>query len=285
MKGMTPIILMLVIITLSSCLNHNQNSESLEPESEELITPLLNNEEVTDDDTSIDAGKQVTVKDLLSRFKDWNGNKSFGKNIYTLDYDNDAYILTIDSNASDKNIIDWTEMIYFKPLQESYSINIEELKHLQELAAMFDIENEEWTQHVINEDLPYEKDFNNWKLIIDYFKYNGKKEGISLNLYNLNKPTPTPKLQANGLNKKRQEFANKIRGALSPVCDRAYFNSKGELILEVKSEWYTVTEGTKKDIIYSFETQLRNVKKELEVEGYGQFFSPTGRPLESFYAD
>lgn len=228
--------------------------------------------------------KPITVKVLLDEFKSWNGNKSFGKNIYTLNLDNDTYILTIKANTNDNNVIDWVEMIYLKPLQKSYSINTEELKYLQELASLFSIDSDEWMQNVIDANLPYEKSLKDWKTIINYYIYQGKKEGISLNFYNLQKPTSTPIVTASNLNKERQEFADKIRGALSPVCDRAYFNSKGEFILEVNSEWYTVKEETKKDIIYSIEKQLKDAKKNLEVEGYGQFFSDSGRPLESFYA-
>ena len=285
MKRVTSIILLLIIIFLSSCSGQNQGSENLKPENEELGTQLSSNTEVVDDNTSHNTIKQVTVKDLLSEYRDWDGNKDFGKISYILDLDNDTYMLIIWPNSIDNNVINYVEMIYFKSLQDFYSINTTELKHMQELTSLFRIDNEEWMQNAMNEEFPYEKTFKDWKLRVDYLIYNGRKDGVSLRLDNLKQPTRPTTLPANDLNKKRQGFAAKIRGALGPVCDRAYFNSKGELILEVNSEWYTVKEGTKKDIIYSIEKQLKNVKKDLKVEGYGQFFSSTGRPLESFYAD
>ena len=88
---------------------------------------------------------------------------------------------------------------------------------------------------------------------------------------------------------KRDEFASIIKSALNApglpiMCEDAYFNYKGELIIVVNSEWYSISEGDKKDMIYVLEKSLKDKKGKLGVEGFGQFFSTAGRPLESFYA-
>lgn len=89
---------------------------------------------------------------------------------------------------------------------------------------------------------------------------------------------------------KREEFASIIKQALNapglpPMCTDAYFNSKGELIIEVNGEWLVLDKELKKDIVYALTELLRKSKKSLGVEGFGQFFSDAGRPLESFYAN
>ena len=89
---------------------------------------------------------------------------------------------------------------------------------------------------------------------------------------------------------KRKEFASVIKQALNApglpkMCTDAYFNNKGELIIEVNGEWLILEDEIKKDMIYVIKETLRNIKSSLNVEGHGQFFSDSGRPLESFYAD
>lgn len=89
---------------------------------------------------------------------------------------------------------------------------------------------------------------------------------------------------------KRDEFANNIKQALNApgvpeMCTDAYFNSKGELIIEVNGEWLVLEEELRKDMVYALTELLRKTKKDLNVEGYGQFFSDSGRGLETFYAD
>ena len=88
---------------------------------------------------------------------------------------------------------------------------------------------------------------------------------------------------------RRKEFADAIKQALNApglpeMCTDAYFNSKGELIIEVNGEWLVLDKELKKDMIYALTELLKKSKKNLNVEGYGQFFSDAGRPLESFYA-
>ena len=87
----------------------------------------------------------------------------------------------------------------------------------------------------------------------------------------------------------KEEFASAIKNALNdpslPVmCERAYFNDLGELIIEVNGEWIALDEGLKEDMIYSLKELLKEKKEKLGVEGYGQFFSTSGKPLEAFYA-
>lgn len=57
------------------------------------------------------------------------------------------------------------------------------------------------------------------------------------------------------------------------------------MIIEATSYWGNMSKNDKEDIIFLIKDILQNRKDELGVEGFGQFFSPAGRPLESFYAD
>jgi len=89
---------------------------------------------------------------------------------------------------------------------------------------------------------------------------------------------------------KRKEFANFVKKALNapglpPMCTDAYFNSKKELIIEVNGEWLILDKELRKDMVFALTESLRRTKKSLDVEGHRQFFSTSGRPLESFYAD
>ncbi len=88
---------------------------------------------------------------------------------------------------------------------------------------------------------------------------------------------------------KRESFASSIKQALNApglpqMCERAYFNDLGELIIEVNGEWIVLDDGLKKDMIYAIKELLKKKKSDLGVEGYGQFFSTSGQGLESFYA-
>lgn len=89
---------------------------------------------------------------------------------------------------------------------------------------------------------------------------------------------------------KRKEFAQIIKQSLNApglpeMCTDAYFNSKGELIIVVNGEWLVMDKELRNDMIYALKELLRKSKNSLNVEGYGQFFSDSGQPLESFYAD
>lgn len=88
---------------------------------------------------------------------------------------------------------------------------------------------------------------------------------------------------------KRETFASSIKQALNvpglPImCEKAYFNDLGELIIEVNGEWIILDDGLKEDMIYALKELLKEKKSDLGVEGYGQFFSTSGKGLESFYA-
>lgn len=88
---------------------------------------------------------------------------------------------------------------------------------------------------------------------------------------------------------KRETFASSIKQALNApglptMCERAYFNDLGELIIEVNGEWIILDDGLKEDMVYVIKELLKDKKSDLGVEGYGQFFSTSGQGLESFYA-
>lgn len=90
------------------------------------------------------------------------------------------------------------------------------------------------------------------------------------------------------LKEKRETFASSIKQALNApglpiMCERAYFNDLGELIIEVNGEWIVLDNGLKEDMVYAITELLEEKKNDLEVEGYGQFFSTSGQGLESFY--
>lgn len=276
-KAMIGLITLFFVINLTACSYKSEKLSSSNDENDKLRTELIQEEHIEPE--------KVSVNGLLNEFKDWDGNKEPGQVIYTLNLNKDAYILTIMPNRADKNKINWVEMIFIKPLDKSYNITQDELVPLHKLVSVFKLQDISWESSIVNGNIPYEKIYNDWQLKIDYYMYQDKKEGISLTLSNLEKSDDFILPVEDELSKKRQEFADKISRALGPVCYRAYFNSRGEFIIEVNSEWNTIDKESKKDLIYSIKNQLRKVKKELDVEGYGQFFSRTGRPLESFYAN
>lgn len=269
------------IIFFTACANSNQALENKE------VEKVIPNQEVSTDSIQMNttSSEHITIERLLREFNDWDGNKELGQILYMLNLNKDTYILTANPNNSEDSKIDWVEMIYIKPLNQSYVISKEELEPFQKLVTVLNIQDTSLVSSIISTSIPYEKKYNDWNLKVDYYVYQDKKEGISLTISNLNQPVDINFSVVDELSKQRQEFADKIRGALGPVCNKVYFNSKGEFIIEVNSEWNTINNESKKDLIYSIENQLRKVKKGLEVEGYGQFFSPVGRALESFYAN
>lgn len=283
------LLIILFIIGLSACSNQSEELARLKAENEIPKSELAQNDNHDEtgsiNQTATIESKKLGVNDLLNEFKDWDGSKELGQFIYTLNLNKDTYILTIKPDRNENNKIDWAELIYIKPLNKSYSITEEELEPLQKLVSALNIQDTSWNSSIINANLPYEENYDNWKLKIDYYVYQDKKYGISLTLSDLNQSVSLTLPVEDELSKRRQKFADKIGGALGPVCDKTYFNGRGEFIIEVNSEWNTINKESKKDLIYSIENQLRKVKKELDVEGYGQFFSPAGRPLESFYAN
>lgn len=297
MRKLSIMILVFFIMSLSACSYSNQELEKLKAENERLKTELAANKNVS--------GEHITVKDLLNQFKNWDGDKNFGQAIYTLNFNKDSYILTIKPNSNENNVIDWMDMVYIKPIKNDTVITTDEISPMQKLvyiASPYWIENTQWMDNIIAKKIPYEETNNDWKLNIDYYTYLNKKEGLVLTLSNLNKPqvevsknTLTQPIATqssdsySSYESKRKEFANIIKQALNApglpeMCTDAYFNYKGELIIEVNGEWLVLEQELRKDIVYTLTELLKKSKKDLGVEGYGQFFSDSGRALESFYA-
>lgn len=82
---------------------------------------------------------------------------------------------------------------------------------------------------------------------------------------------------------KRTAFADGIIKNMKGICKEAYFDKNGAFIVVVNSEWHTFSKGEKDDIIFLIERDLRDAKKDLNVEGLGQIFSTSGKRLETFY--
>lgn len=299
MKKIYIMILVFFVISLSACANlySDQELKRLKAKNEKFNTELAKNENISEE--------PITVKALLDEFKNWDGNKTFGKNLYTLNLNRDSYILTIKPSNGDDNMIDWMDMVYIKPIKNNTVITSDEIipmKNLASLISPYWIKNTQWIDNIIAKKIPYEEIYEGWKLNIDYYVYLNKKEGLVLTLSNLNKPqidvskeSPTQSIIAQGdgltssYESKRKEFTNVVKQALNApglpeMCTDAYFNYKGELIIEVNGEWLILEEELRKDIVYALTELLRKSKKDLGVEGYGQFFSDSGRALESFYA-
>lgn len=251
---------------------------------------LVRNERgVTPINTSIN--DRNMVESLLIEFKDWEGNKDLDKSIYTLNLDNDKYILTIKPNMDNKQELDWIEMIYIKLIEEDTIITLDEIKPLEELVSFISpywVENNQWNDNILSKNFPFEESIDNWNLKIDYYVYQGKNEGIYIKINNSDKTVdhaPVKDIKTD----KRQELVKGIKEALnSPghpaICTSVYFNKEGELIIEATSYWSDMSESDREDIVFLIKGILSERKKELGVEGYGQFFSPAGRGLESFYA-
>ena len=89
------------------------------------------------------------------------------------------------------------------------------------------------------------------------------------------------------IGKRRTEFLKILVNALNApelpiMCEKAYFNSDNDLIIEVNGEWLVLDEALKKDMIYALKEVLKKNKILVNSSGYGQFFSTSGQPLENF---
>jgi len=133
----------------------------------------------------------------------------------------------------------------------------------------------------------YNQAFNNLKEAISY----GNKEAEKLlPVYKKAKEKEDQEKEkeeqeiANKQDISRRSFANWLKNGLYPMCKDAYFNSQDELIIIIDNEWYYLAKEEKKDVINVIEDKLKQSKIQLGVEGFGQFFSVSGEPLESFYA-
>lgn len=128
----------------------------------------------------------VPVNDILSKFQNWEGKKNSGDVIYTLNLDNDTYVLTIKPQGKSNQTLSWTDIYYFKDIDNG-SITVEELKPMYDLASIISSHwNEEklWIDKVINNELPYEEIYNNYTLSVDKYIYNGSVAGLYFKIVN-----------------------------------------------------------------------------------------------------
>lgn len=283
-----------MLIFLSSCSFKNGQLEITDDSLEIMEDSNIEESNVEiESDLELDSEvTKITIEDLLEKYNSWEGNKSLGQSIYTLNLDNHRYILTILPNINNEQEIKWVELIYIKPIEEDTILSLDEIEPLEELISIvspYSTENNQWIDKIISKDLPYEDSTEDWELNVDYYVYQGKREGVYVKLSNLKITTMfTPTIETRA--EKRQRLANAIKEALNApghpdICTAVYFNSKGELIIEATSYWSELSKSDREDIIFLIKNILSKRKKELGVEGYGQFFSPSGRGLEAFYAD
>lgn len=251
------------------------------------INSVIADEEILEIETEY-LEKEYAVNNLLKEFKSWEGKKEPGDILYTLNLNNDEYILTINPKNSSQ-AIDWVDMYYF---QEEDIKTYEELAPMDKLASTISsywVGNKQWIDKVIAGELPYEEQNDNYILTVDYYIYNDSKVGICLKISNTEEQTVRV-IEVDSISDKRKKLASEIQDALnapghSEICTSVYFNNEGELIIEATSYWSNMNDSDKKDIIYLLEEILINRKDEINVDGYGQFFSPVGRGLEAFYAE
>ncbi|MGI6428268.1 MAG: hypothetical protein ACOXZ6_00875 [Syntrophomonadaceae bacterium] len=276
-KIITIVALFLSLILISSCSTENHKEEDVREANTQL---KLESEELNG----------ITIELLLREFANWDGNKELGADIYTLSLDNDKYLLSILPNKDKKQELHWVEMIYFISKTEDAEITSDEVKQMDRLLCILSPywkENSQWRDSIINKNLPFEESVENWSLKADYYIYQGNKEGVYVKINNLIKTVPQTHQDSNL--DKQNKLANEIREALNApghpaICTAVYFNSKGELIIEATAYWGNMSKSDREDIIYLIEGLLSQRKEEIGVEGYGQFFSPVGKGLDSFYA-
>lgn len=248
-----------------------------------------NPEEKPNDDYAIDAELQYqTVEMILASFSDWD---SLGFTTDPMLENKNKNLLSIVQNSHNKKYVDSIELYIFNKKPASITEQeTETFDRLLKTALPNWNESKEWLDNSLKaltestEDKPVETtEKDNWKLSIRYTP----KEGVILKTV---QRIPFDFLEGNKTTEeRREEFETAIKIALNittpyKICSDVYFNHKGELIIIVNSEWHYLSEGEKKDMIYAIEKSLKNKKGKLDVEGFGQFFSTAGRPLESFYA-
>ena len=126
----------------------------------------------------------ISVNDILSEFQEWEGKKNPGDTIYTLNLDNDRYILTAVPQAD--RTLKWTDIYFFKNIDDE-NITVEELKPMDDLASIISShwnEDKQWIGKVINNELPYEEAYNNYTLSVDKYIYNGSAAGLYFKIIN-----------------------------------------------------------------------------------------------------
>jgi hypothetical protein len=238
------------------------------------------------------------VNNILKEFEDWEVDKLSSEVLYTLNQYNDSniltYILTVVPQSSKGSSLKWTDMYYFRDIKDGDIVTSEEIVPMDKLASTISFyweENKEWIDKVISGELPYEEHNDNYILSIDYYIYNNAKVGLHFKISNTKTQIAgTTTVEEGSITDKRQKLAKGIMEALNApghpeICTSVYFNNEGDLIIEATSYWSDLSENDRKDIIYLIEGILTERKNEINVEGYGQFFSPAGRGLESFYGN
>lgn len=278
MKGIF-VLFIVMILVLAKCGNSKDN---------EFVSTL----DYSDEERIEIEQKIFAVNNILKEFEDWEGNKTPYEAIYTLNLYNDTYILTIVPNGSKDSSLNWTDMYYLRDIIDDDVISLEELAPMDKLASTISSyweDNKQWIDKVINRELPYEEQNDNYVLTVDYSRnYNTNEiNGLYFKISNTRKPI---KIEEGSITDKRQKLAAGIKESLNApghpeICTNVYFNNLGELIIEATSYWSELPESDREDIIYLLKGILVERKDEINVEGYGQFFSPVGRGLESFYAN
>ncbi|MPM15007.1 hypothetical protein SDC9_61372 [bioreactor metagenome] len=276
MKKFFLFITLVSILLFSSCSNNNHPVES----------------PIKDEETLKIEQEIFAVKNILKEFEDWEGDKTPNEAVYTLNLYNDKYILTIVPKGSKDSSLNWTDMFYFRDIKDDDVLTIEELAPMDKLASTISSywsEDKQWIDKVINRELPYEEQNDYYLLTVDYSRnYNTNEiNGLYFKISNTRKPIT---VEEGSITDKRQKLAAGIKEALNApghpeICTNVYFNNLGELIIEATSYWSELPESDREDIIYLLKGILLERKDEINVEGYGQFFSPVGRGLESFYAN
>jgi len=128
--------------------------------------------------------KKISVNDILTKFQEWEGAKTPGKSIYTLNYNNDEYILTIVPQSA--QTLNWTDIYYFKNI-DNENVTVEELKPMDDLASTISSywsEDKRWIDKVINMELPYNETSDNYTLSVDKYIYNGIASGVYFKIIN-----------------------------------------------------------------------------------------------------
>lgn len=181
MKKLPLVLTVVIIIVLFAFLSQNQQLKNVKAENSMLKAELTQNDSKKAggiNQTIADDTLEITVNDLLNGFKEWEGNKEPNNSIYTLNLNNDTYILTIKPNTNDFQQIDWVEIIYIKPIRDGTTISPEEVAPMHKLASSISAywdKNEQWRNSIIDGQIPYEETIDDWKLKTDYYIYQGKK--------------------------------------------------------------------------------------------------------------
>lgn len=241
---------LVLMIFFSACSAQNDEIDRLKAENEklkkELSTysntdnniseyPTLSNiKTAAPEESSFPIDMNIT--DLLYEFKDWDGRKSPGKTIYTLDLENDTYLLSIFCDSNDTSRIDWMDIHYYKELDSSYSITSEELEPFEKLVLLMLGDNateSEWKDKILSGSFPYEEIIGDWLLKMDYYIYQEKKAGIYLAFYNQSETKNLDKVQvANTTDSQKRNYSS---GSLKEDKTSAWIFAKNAVKEKLKA--------------------------------------------------